>query len=47
MIQSSLAKRRKEKAFVLQVSQQLIIGLAFVALLFGSILAKGYLHLAK
>ena len=41
-IQSSLAKRhRKEKAFRFAGFSAVVIGLAFVALLFGSILAKG------
>ena len=41
-IQNSLAKRhRKEKAFRIAGFSAVMIGLAFVALLFGSILAKG------
>lgn len=42
VIQSSLAKRhRKEKMFRLGGFSAVVIGLAFVALLFGSILARG------
>ena len=42
MIEKSLAKRhRKEKAFRFAGLSAVVIGLAFVALLFGSILAKG------
>ena len=41
-IQSSLARRhRKEKTFRIAGFSAVIIGLAFVALLFSSILAKG------
>ncbi|MFE1970035.1 DUF3333 domain-containing protein, partial [Acinetobacter baumannii] len=42
VIEKSLAKRhRKEKAFRFAGLSAVVIGLAFVALLFGSILAKG------
>ena len=42
VIEKSLAKRhRKEKAFRIAGLSAVVIGLAFVALLFGSILAKG------